>query len=174
MNTIQELLTGDVVTNITSNLDKVTHLIPEIKLMIGFEHKHPHHHLDVWEHTLYALSMSEDDFEIRMALLLHDLGKPLVYQEGDVRHYYGHASVSALLAQDILESLGCKQPSIDRICYLIKYHDTDIRTLHNDRELLIKLYKVQECDALAHHPDKLEKRKQYLEDIKTKVLKIGD
>ena len=32
-------------------------------------------------------------------------------------------------------------------------------------------YKIQECDALAHHPEKLEKRKRYLESTK-KLLVI--
>ena len=31
--------------------------------MIEFEHKHSHHHLHVWNHTLHALSNFENDFE---------------------------------------------------------------------------------------------------------------
>ena len=49
--------------------------------MIGFDHKHPHHHLDVFNHTLYALSLSKKDFSIRMALLFHDISKPYCYVE---------------------------------------------------------------------------------------------
>ena len=54
--------------------------------MIGFEHKHPHHHLDVWNHTLLALSYSPKDFDIRLVLLLHDIGKPHSYQDEEIRH----------------------------------------------------------------------------------------
>ena len=77
---IQVLLTSDnVVDNIKSNLDELLEIIPELQDTIGFDHKHPHHHLDVWNHTLLALSKSENDFEIRLALLLHDIGTYISY-----------------------------------------------------------------------------------------------
>ena len=40
--------------------------------------------------------------------------------------------------------------------------------IDNNIELAYKRYVIQKCDFLAHHPDKLEKRKEYLE--KTKKL----
>ena len=75
------LLTDDIVKSINDNMDDLLLIIPEIKNMIGFEHNHPHHHLDVWNHTLLALSLSENDFDIRLCLLLHDIGKPFSYQD---------------------------------------------------------------------------------------------
>ena len=42
--------------------------------------------------------------------------------------------------------------------------------IDNDLEFILKRYEVQRCDALAHHPDKLEKRKQYLKDTKELIL----
>ena len=53
----------------------------------------------------------------------------------------------------------------EEICYLIKYHDDAITEsdILNNYELACKRYQIQECDALAHHPEKLEKRKRYLE-----------
>ena len=53
---IQELLLADnIVESIHNNMDYLLQIIPEINYCIGFEHNHPHHHLDVWEHTLLAL-----------------------------------------------------------------------------------------------------------------------
>lgn len=67
---LKEILIGnDVVGNIRENMKHLTTIIPEICDMIGFEHNHPHHHLDVWEHTLYALSLSPNNFGIRLVLL---------------------------------------------------------------------------------------------------------
>ena len=81
-------------------------LIPELKNTIGFEKKNPHHHLDVWNHTLLALSLSEKDFDIRLCLLLHDIGKPFSYQDEEVRHFHGHPEVSNKMSLEILNRLG--------------------------------------------------------------------
>ena len=145
----------------------------EIKNMIGFEHNHPHHHLDVWNHTLYALSLSENNFDIRLSLLLHDIGKPFSYQEGEVRHFHNHPYVSATMTKTILTRLGFINEYINKICYLIKKHDTPItkEDIENNIDLEYMRYKIQECDALAHHPEKLEKRKKYLESTKKLILK---
>ena len=104
---------NNVVENIKANLDKLIEIIPEIRSMIGFEHKHPHHHLAVWEHTLYALSLSINDFDVRLALLLHDIGKPKCFQEdGEIRHFKGHQLLSSQIANDILKRLNYKEDYI--------------------------------------------------------------
>ena len=162
------LTSDDIIENINDNLDYLLEIIPEIKYMMGFNHKHPHHHLDVWTHTLYALSMSENDFEIRLCLLLHDIGKPFSYQEGEVRHFKNHPLVSAEITYKILKRLNYDKPFIEEVCYLIKMHDTPINEedIEDNFDLSLKRYKVQCCDALAHHPDKLNKRKEYLTKVK--------
>lgn len=94
---------SNVKESIVSNLDHLIELIPEIKYMIGFDHKHPHHHLDVWEHTLYALSLSVKDFDLRLSLLLHDVGKPFSFsEENGIRHFHNHPYVSTEMAKAIL------------------------------------------------------------------------
>ena len=165
------LLAEDVVLAIKNNMDYLLDIIPELKYMMGFDHKHPHHHLDVWNHTLYALSLSNRDFEVRLALLLHDIGKPFSYQEGDVRHFKNHPEVSMKMTEEILKRLGFNRNYIKKICYLVKNHDNPITDdqINDDYDLVLKLYDVQYCDALAHHPDKLEKRKKYLDSIKKKI-----
>ena len=97
------LLEDDIVTSINNNLDFLLNIIPELRFMIGFQHKHPHHHLDVWNHTLLALSLSKKDYDIRLSLLLHDIGKPFSFQEGEIRHFYNHPLVSYKMSTIILE-----------------------------------------------------------------------
>lgn len=167
------LMNDDVVSSINNNMDYILELIPEIRYMIGFDHKHPHHHLDVWNHTLYALSLSPRDFDVRLSLLLHDIGKPFSYQEGEVRHFKNHPDKSFEMSKDILKRIGYKDEYVEKICFLIKYHDSFItdEMIADNYDLCTQLYNVQYCDALAHHPDKLEKRKKYLNDINKKMRK---
>ena len=106
MNLSDILLSDDVVFSIRYNISYLLDKIPEIKYMMGFDQKNPHHHLDVWNHTLLALSLSKKDFDVRLSLLLHDIGKPFSYTDGDVRHFDGHAKVSSLMSVDILKRLG--------------------------------------------------------------------
>lgn len=168
------LLSNNVVDEIEDNLDTILDYIPELYFEIGFDQKHPHHHLDVWNHTLYALSLSDIDSDIRMALLFHDIGKPFSYQEGDIRHFKGHAKKSSEIAKVILKRLNYKDEKINYICSLIENHDSPITLdlINRDIEFAKALYKIQYCDALAHHPDKLEIRKQYLKNTKEKILAL--
>ena len=165
------LLTDDIVKSINDNMDDLLLIIPEIKNMIGFEHNHPHHHLDVWNHTLLALSLSEKDFDIRLCLLLHDIGKPFSYQDEEVRHFRNHAKVSSEMSKEILRRLGCNEEYINYLCYLIENHDTKIEDeqIKNNYDICLKLYEIQRCDALAHHPDKLEKREKYINETYKKL-----
>lgn len=168
------LMSNDVILEVNKNLEYILKIIPEINYMIGFDHNHPHHHLDVWNHTLYALSLSEVDFDIRVALLFHDIGKPFSYQEGEIRHFHNHPSVSSEMTRKILERLDFKEEFVNKICYLVKYHDTPIsqKQIEQDYQLALKLYKIQYCDAMAHNPNMLDKRKKYLEETYSKIKQM--
>ena len=158
------LLQEDVVESTNNNIDTLLNIIPEINKMINFEHNHPHHHLDVWNHTLYALSLSKPDFDLRLCLLLHDIGKPHSYQDGKIRTFKGHPLKSSIITNEVLNRLNYKHDYIREITYLIENHDTSInrKNVINNYELCFKRYLIQYCDALAHHPDRLEKRIMYL------------
>ena len=166
---LEEILTqDDVVSSINENLDYILEVIPELKKEINFPQYHPHHHLDVWNHTLLALSYSNNDYKIRLALLLHDIGKPYSYQDEEVRHFHGHSYVSSDMSKEILERLGYDNVFVDEICYLIRYHDTKIteEDINSDLELTLERLHIQECDSKAHHPDYQESRLNYINNIK--------
>ena len=160
------LLEDNIIESINKNKQFLLTIIPELNDIIGFEHKHPHHHLDVWNHTLLSLDYSCNDFDLRLCLLLHDIGKPHSYQEGNIRHFKGHPNVSSYISKNILDRLGYDKKYIEEICYLIKNHDNLITyyDILNNFELSFKRYLIQYCDALAHNPEQLEKRKKYLKN----------
>lgn len=168
------LLKEDILTSIKENENKLFSLVPELKAMVMFPHNHPHHHLDVWGHTLLALSFSEMDLEIRLALLLHDIGKTTCYQDGEVRHFHGHPYTSFHVAIPILERLGYSPSQVARIGFLIACHDESAKKVANDmpKELIQKLVKLQYCDAKAHHPDYVERKVKRIDDI-VKVLGLS-
>lgn len=171
---IEECLTEDVEL-ISENMESLLILIPEIKNMIGFEHKHPHHHLDVWQHTLEVLkNLNSKDLELNMAALLHDIGKPFSYQDEAVRHFHGHPKISCKIAQQILTRLGYDEEFIKRVSYLIETHDTiiDPSNLDNSFEMIQKRLQLQYADAKAHHPDKIEKRIKFLDGVKAQLQEL--
>lgn len=167
------LLSDNVIESINNNLDKLINLFPEIKDMIGFDHKNKHHYLDVWEHTLKALSYSNKNFIVRLTLLLHDIGKPYSYQEdGDIRHFKNHNIISEKIARKRLNELGYEKSFVDKICYLVLNHDIEItkEELKNDYELQLLRFEVQICDIKAHRIVENDKKLTYMEDIK-KLIK---
>lgn len=142
----QILSSKDVAAELETHLEDLLKLIPEIKYMIGFEHKHPHHHLDVWKHTLEVIrNLNTQDLELNMAGLLHDIGKPFSYQDEEVRHFHGHPEVSYKMSIQILRRLGYDEDIIYRILYLVKNHDTiiDVNNLGNSKEMIEKLLNLQ-------------------------------
>lgn len=169
---ITELLSRDnAVFEIRREMDRLLRAIPEIGATVHFEHRHPHHHLDVWEHTLLALRPCKNRLQTRMALLLHDIGKPHCYSEEDgIRHFGGHAEKSAQMAETILERLGFDEPFTKEVTRLIRRHDTPMSKAFIDSDpcLAAELFEVQRCDALAHDPSHNEKRLAYIE--KTEAL----
>lgn len=171
------LKSNNVVESINENIESLLILIPEIKYIIGFEHKHPHHHLDVWGHTLEVIkNLNTSDLELNMAALLHDIGKPFSYQDEEVRHFRGHPEVSGKMAQEILTRIGYDEKFKERVVYLIKTHDTiiDPNNLDNNMEMIQKRLQLQYADAKAHHPDKVEKRIKFLDDIKKQLQTLRD
>lgn len=153
---------------IEENIVFIKKEIPEIENMIGFEHRHPHHHLDVWNHTLEVVkNINSQDLELKMAALLHDIGKPFSYQDEEVRHFRGHPEVSSQMSETILRRLGYNESFIQNVCYLVKNHDTiiDPQNLDNSRKMVMKRLELQYADAKAHAPSKVEKRIKFLDSI---------
>lgn len=169
------LMSDDVSESINSNINYLIEVIPELSYTIGFDQKHPHHHLNVFDHTVLAISYSEKIFDVRLTLLLHDIGKPFSYQDGidDVRHFKNHAEKSADMAKIILERLGFDSAYISKTIYLIKNHDSiiNVNEIANDNIEIERLrLMVQYADAKAHEPSVVSKRIIILDNIKNSRL----
>lgn len=176
---INEILNTNTVREKQNDLMK---LIPELNFMYGFDHKHPHHHLDVWGHTMLVLDdLKDQSLDVKMAGLLHDVGKPFSYQDEEVRHFHGHPEVSKKMSINILKRLGYDDSFIRSVAYLVETHDTIIDPKKLDAPLISikKRLKLQYADAKAHHPDKVAKRIKFLNDIENhlpeeKIIERGE
>lgn len=171
------LVSKEVEKEVIENEDIIFEIIPELKYEKGFDQKNKYHCYDVWNHTINALKNSRNNIEIRLALLLHDIGKPFSCQEdGNIRHFKGHAEYSAKMAKLILERLGYNQYEINELCFLISNHATTIQgdtIKKEDIEKYKKLLYIQYCDASAYAPEYANQIVKKLDLIKV-MLKNKD
>ncbi|MCM1539931.1 MAG: HD domain-containing protein [Blautia sp.] len=98
---------------------------PEFDVAMETEQNHPHHMYTVGEHTLHSLNHVEPDKKLRLAMLLHDIGKPatLAVDEEGVTHFHGHPVVSEKMARDFLRRLKFDNDTVHNVCRLVLYHD---------------------------------------------------
>lgn len=122
------LLSGDCVPVLRSFAPVFAVILPELAPTFGFDQRNRHHVYGVWEHTLHALEAAPPDQLLRLALLLHDCGKPSCFSVGkDAQgHFYGHADKSAVLADAALRRLRFDNGTRERIVRLIALHDHDL------------------------------------------------
>lgn len=103
------------------------YIIPEFEKAWGFDQMcKKYHDFSLTEHSLRVLENLKDEIgepELKMAALLHDLGKCeyYVWRNGS-RHYKDHNLYSANLAEKILHRLGFDEEFISGVSFLIKNH----------------------------------------------------
>lgn len=106
-------------------------IIPEIKPLFDFQQKNPYHLYDVWGHTAKVVSLIQNDPILKMAALLHDIGKPQTYTIiNGVGHFYDHAKVGAVMAEKIMKELKFSRKEVDSVTTLVFYHDMTMSANH--------------------------------------------
>ena len=100
--------------------------LPELLPMQGFAQQNPHHIYDVWHHTLAVVAAIPPQPHLRLAALLHDVGKPDCFtaDESGIGHFYQHASIGAEMTRSILRRL--KFDTTTRVVTLVRWHDRQI------------------------------------------------
>lgn len=104
------------------------HMLPELPRM-RLEIDPIHHHKDVYAHSLavlqraIALETEGPDLTLRMAALLHDIGKPRTraFGPGGVSFHH-HELVGATMARTRLRALRYPKNFIEDVCRLIELH----------------------------------------------------
>ena len=103
-------------------------MLPEFDVCMETPQHNPHHCYSVGEHTLEGLKAVRADKVLRLAMLLHDIGKPLTKttDENGKDHFKKHPKESARLAQDILRRLKFDNDTLKKVCRLVEFHDWSI------------------------------------------------
>ena len=102
----------------------LTQIIPELSPTIGFDQRNPHHIYDVYTHTAYVLGAAPPILPLRWAALLHDVGKTqtFILDENGCGHFYGHAAVSAQMAEQVLHRLKAPTQLRQQVVLLVQQH----------------------------------------------------
>jgi poly(A) polymerase len=173
-------------------------VMPELPLLRLEEDEH-HHHKDVYEHTLTVLEqamaletrhqpVSGPDPVLRLAALMHDIGKPRTRRfEPDGRvSFHHHEVVGARMTRKRLQALRFPNETVDDVSRLVELHlrfhgygdgewtDSAVRRYVRDAgPLLSRLHKLTRADsttrnrrraaALQRSYDSLEERIAVLE-----------
>lgn len=177
MNEIEMLKKYLLVSDIKKYENEIIDIIPELKYEVGFEQKSVWHCYDVWNHTVHAVNSCDYNFEDRLILLLHDIGKPFSFQdENDVRHFKNHASVSGMIAFNILNRLKLESNKIDEMVKYISNHSIsiDLELVNsNNINYYKRLLKLQKCDGSAYEKEhsliiknKLDRQEEYILSLK--------
>ena len=113
----------------------LTQVIPELAPCVGFDQQNPHHIHDVFTHTAHVVEAAPKDVTLRLAALLHDIGKPQSFttDEDGTGHFYGHAALSADMAEAVLTRLKAPTQLRQQVVLLIREHMT---LLEADRTFL--------------------------------------
>ena len=165
--------------------------IPKLRLEID-EH---HHHKDVYEHSITVLeqAISHEDrlggpnLVIRLAALLHDIGKPKTRNliDGGGVSFHHHEVVGARLSKTRLKALRFDNETIDAVETLIALHlrfhgygdgewtDSAVRRYVRDAgELLVHLHVLTRADCTTRNAKKAERLARTYDGLEARIAKL--
>ena len=174
-------------------------IIPELEEGIGVEQTATHAY-DVWTHLLKSLEHAVKKgypLHVKLAALLHDIGKPRSrrFSDGKEKYtFYGHEVSGAKIAKTVTERLKFPKETTENVHKLVRWHmffsDTEQITLSAVRRMIVNvgpelvwdLMNVRMCDRIGtgrpkENPYRLRKYKAMVEEalrdpISVQMLKI--
>jgi len=167
------------------------HVLPELpgmRLAIDAVHQHK----DVYLHSLAVLENAiareteGPDLTLRMAALLHDIGKPATREIGpDGVSFHHHEVVGAKLARKRLRALKYPKQFTDDVCRLIELHlrfhtyrmgwtDAAVRRYVTDAgPLLDRLHKLVRSDCTTRNVRKAERLAASYDSLEDRITELA-
>jgi len=145
-------------------LDLLRYVLPELREGIGVG-QNKHHIYTVFEHNVRALDYTAREnysLPVRMAALLHDVGKPKVKSgDGPDSTFYQHEYIGAKIAVRMLDRLRFSREFTEQVGHLVRshmfYYDSGVISAAGVRRFVVRvgpeniddLLKVREADRIG-------------------------
>ncbi|MEW5826843.1 MAG: hypothetical protein AB1778_08435 [Candidatus Bipolaricaulota bacterium] len=108
------------------DLGLLEHVLPEVLAGKGVEQPEAYHpEGDVFLHTVAAVRVADAfvrDPIVKLAVLLHDVGKPAAFVRSGGANMGGHCALGAAMARRAAERLRLRRTEIARLSFLVKNH----------------------------------------------------
>ena len=180
----------------TGLADRVLPELPALRLTVDGQHRHK----DVYQHSLVVLDRAialererfpgtPPDVVLRIAALLHDIGKPATrrFEAGGVVTFHHHDVVGAKLARVRLRALRFPNDQIDQICALIELHqrffgygegawtDSAVRRYVRDAgDLLPRLHILTRADVTTRNERKARRLARAYDDLEVRIAQLAE
>ena len=158
---LKKLIMGDFASKtIFENKELFFEIIPQLKDAFLCTQEIIFHKYNVLEHSLKSLEYCSKNMHLRVAMLLHDIGKPAckTMDENNCSHFKGHDKVGEKIAREILTNLRFSNDETKYICDLILEHnqaipstEIEILTLFRrlTKEKTLLLLEMIYCDTMG-------------------------
>ncbi|MDD4238480.1 MAG: HD domain-containing protein [Desulfotomaculaceae bacterium] len=137
-------------------------VLPEA--VAGFAQRSIRHNKNVFEHTLAVVEGVPSRLKVRLAALLHDIGKPNTFSidENGVDHFYGHHLEGQKMVENILRRLKYDNKTIGDVSVLVGEHMSRYPKVRNSsfkklinrvgKHNLEDLFDLQKADIMGAAP----------------------
>jgi len=146
-----------------------------------------HQHKDVLRHTYAVVERCEPDLVLRLAGLLHDIGKPKTRQIGpEGVSFHHHEIVGARMARERLTALRYPNAVIDDVCTLIELHlrfhgygdgwtDAAVRRYVRDAgPLLDRLNQLTRADVTTRNADRARRFAALQDELEERIAALAE
>lgn len=172
-------------------------MLPELPALILERDEH-HRHKDVYEHSLIVLEQAialehrlpaPPDLIIRLAALLHDIGKPRTrrFQDNGTVTFHHHDAVGAKLARKRMKALRYSNDTIDQVSKLVELHlrfhgygsgewtDSAVRRYVRDAgEQLERLHILTRADCTTRNQKKALRLQRTYDDLEQRIAVLAE
>ena len=159
--------------------------LPEVSAL-RLEQDPVHKHKDVFHHTLAVIDKCDrDDLTLRLAAMLHDIGKPKTREiTPDGVTFHHHEVVGARMARARLQALRYPSSIVEDVERLVELHlrfhgytewsDSAVRRYVRDAgPLLDRLNQLTRADCTTQNPFKAKKLEALQDDLEERIARLA-